>query len=739
MNHLQKIVAQLAEHADVIASEPLEKLRSIERNLQRDLAAARESDRNLRIAVIGQMKSGKSSFINATLFNQHILPKAETPMTAALTRIVYGAEPKAEVEFYSKDDWTVIERHAEEYEAAYERASAQLSEEAPASPFARPISPSHAAIVARIPANLRACAELVLRAREGGLELHKLLGQTNVIQGVGTAAQLSDALQEYVGSDGRYTAITKMSTLYLNDARLEGLEVVDTPGFNDPVVSRGAATRAHLAKCDVIFFLSPLGQFLSGADVAVLREQLPEAGLGDKAVFLVGTQQDLALRQDDKLVTKAWAAADRAPLAQRHSARLSAMMQLLERKMRGIAEETFASQIHGSHTDVRTKGLLKELQSNPPRLISAWAWLVAEHRDRLSADDHTHLERLSKATGLEFDAKRLRALAGISPMLEEILAQGGRKKELLASKEAALNSSATLTLRHCIDQIKTELSVLREQIEHGTIADLERLEQEVLTRLDAGRQRLEDVFDEHACRAGSRFALLKTELIKLANTYGRIEAVRETTSESYRVDTSIFKGLFGHTWETRYRDVVTVYASVQDAIEKIERFALECVGQFQRQIMQAVDIETLRKDLGAAAMGLFDTGSAEFDGEFLMLGINKSLRRIAVPEVSFNALSFTDEIVHQFGSGRIAEGEIEGLKKAHRLAIQAVIDTISAQVDRKINEINDSLEKSLKRFVTDMAKDITVSLHKLRAQREDKERTLKSILAASKAVDQCLR
>ena len=98
MKELQQILKMLEPHSDVIEAEPLADLRSMERQFNENLASVREEGRNLRIAVIGQMKSGKSSFLNAALFNQVVLPKAETPMTAALTSIVYGATSRAEVQ-----------------------------------------------------------------------------------------------------------------------------------------------------------------------------------------------------------------------------------------------------------------------------------------------------------------------------------------------------------------------------------------------------------------------------------------------------------------------------------------------------------------------------------------------------------------------------------------------------------------------------------------------------------------
>ena len=43
-----------------------------------------ENDK-LTIGVIGQMKCGKSTFLNALIFQDEILPAATTPMTASLS------------------------------------------------------------------------------------------------------------------------------------------------------------------------------------------------------------------------------------------------------------------------------------------------------------------------------------------------------------------------------------------------------------------------------------------------------------------------------------------------------------------------------------------------------------------------------------------------------------------------------------------------------------------------------
>jgi hypothetical protein len=738
MKELKQILKLLDPHTDVIEAEPLADLHGMQEQFNKKLASVREEGRNLRIAVIGQMKSGKSSFLNAALFNQVVLPKAETPMTAALTRIVYGSSSRAEVQFYSREDWAGIEAKADEYEVCYAQVDARLRDEQDMGPFGAPVAPGRAEIEGHIDPSLTACAELVQKAREKGLDPAEYLGQTRVIDEMEHVSQLAAALQDYVGGGGRFTPITKMTTLHLNDPRLEGLEVIDTPGFNDPVVSRGAITRTQLALCDVIFLLSPLGQFLGASDMKVFREQLPEAGLGDKAVFLVGTQRDLTLRQDGKLPEQAARVAERYPVEQRDAVTLKAMLQLLDRKMTAIAEDAFAGQLRRGDADERTLRLLEELKARPPRFISSWAWLVAQDLDHLSDDDRNHYELLCRSTGIPFDAARLQMLSNIPALTGEILAQGKRKRELLEAKEQQLADSQRRTLKRRLEEMRTGLAEQRRQIQSGTIAELERLEQQAVARLEKGKAKLEDVFDEQADEAKKKFARLNNELSRLSLDYTNIETVKGIKTESFQVDTSIFGGLFGHTWETRYRDVETVYASVQDAIEKIDRYAHECVARFEDRIAECIDLNKLRKNVSAAAMALFDTGSADFDGDVMLSGINKSLRRITIPTVDFGKTDFTGKITKQFGAGRVSDTAIDDLKQAHRAAIQAVTGELKALVDSKTKEIEASLERSANTFVADMSRDIKAGLQKLGEQRADREAALERLDAASRAVERSL-
>lgn len=72
-------------------------LHSLSKTLQRVRNFA-EQNRYLDVAVMGQFKAGKSSFINS-LLGQNLLPVGSIPVTSVITRISYGPQPKAQVTF----------------------------------------------------------------------------------------------------------------------------------------------------------------------------------------------------------------------------------------------------------------------------------------------------------------------------------------------------------------------------------------------------------------------------------------------------------------------------------------------------------------------------------------------------------------------------------------------------------------------------------------------------------------
>ena len=106
-------------------------------------------------------------------------------------------------------------------------------------------------------------------------------------------SDLGDKLDDYVGAKGKYMPFTKSVNLRLSQEKLKDIEIVDTPGLNDPVQSREARTQEHLNQCDVVLILSPSGQFLNDVDLELMDRITSKEGIHE--LFVVAAQADTQL------------------------------------------------------------------------------------------------------------------------------------------------------------------------------------------------------------------------------------------------------------------------------------------------------------------------------------------------------------------------------------------------------------------------------------------------------------
>lgn len=201
----------------------------------------------LTIGVIGQMKCGKSTFLNSFVFEDTILPAATTPMTAALSVITYGDTKKVVAEFYTNDEW-------EEQKAQAARSLDDVAGDTMAE------------------SKIKAAQELVSKASKLGSSLREYLGKTK--------EDSFENLIEYVGADGKYVSITKSVKIYYPKDYLKGVEIVDTPGFNDPIVSREERTKEFLKKADVVLMMLYAGRPFDATDRDIVFKNVSQCGIG---------------------------------------------------------------------------------------------------------------------------------------------------------------------------------------------------------------------------------------------------------------------------------------------------------------------------------------------------------------------------------------------------------------------------------------------------------------------------
>lgn len=201
----------------------------------------------LTIGVIGQMKCGKSTFLNSFVFEDTVLPAATTPMTAALSVITYGEQKKVVAEFYTNDEW-------EEQKAQAARSLDDVAGDTMAE------------------SKIKAAKELVSKASRLGSNLRDYLGKTK--------EDSFENIIEYVGADGKYVSITKSVKIYYPKEYLKGVEIVDTPGFNDPIVSREERTKEFLKKADVVLMMLYAGRPFDATDRDIIFKNVSQCGIG---------------------------------------------------------------------------------------------------------------------------------------------------------------------------------------------------------------------------------------------------------------------------------------------------------------------------------------------------------------------------------------------------------------------------------------------------------------------------
>lgn len=176
---VDSVMDLIKDHA---SEEEIKDLQSIKDNFKMKVDDFYRENRKLNIGVVGQVKAGKSSFLNTLLFDgQEVLPKASTPKTATLTKMEYSEENIIQIEYYSKEEWEVLE----------DNSKVDLDDEIYTS-----------------------AREIINMVRHNGIEPMPYLEKGKDRIQFDTYDDLIDHLNDYVGEDGKYTPLVKAVTLY---------------------------------------------------------------------------------------------------------------------------------------------------------------------------------------------------------------------------------------------------------------------------------------------------------------------------------------------------------------------------------------------------------------------------------------------------------------------------------------------------------------------------------------------
>jgi len=315
-NEIVEISKKLHDIADDARDLVGDEISSLKRELRIDppvrlreaFDAVIDDNRLLNIGIVGRVKAGKSTLLNVLFFDGHlVLPKAATPMTAALTTLTWGERFAVSVDFYSDEDRRLIAERNDEYEREFNKKKNRIREEllkkqgrlGTSSEDDQRIderAEKRALREMEKHVELAAAHDQLERMRQSSLDPNRL-DEYKMFTAV-DANELSKVLGEYVGAEGQFMPFTKSVNVEMPLDRLKGLRVIDTPGLNDPVQSREARTVDLLKICDVIFIISPAGQFLNEQDEILMSRITTREGV--REIMLVSSQVDSQLFGSEK-------------------------------------------------------------------------------------------------------------------------------------------------------------------------------------------------------------------------------------------------------------------------------------------------------------------------------------------------------------------------------------------------------------------------------------------------------
>lgn len=310
-NFLQRLdkVANLVQGSEFLSKDSfgLQKEHGIKTSaeIEKDKAELEKAGRLLKIGILGRVKAGKSSFLNALIFNgESILPKAATPMTAALTVLEYAKTPSLSVDFYSDEDLSRIETLAKEFESEFEKnTDAKINELKD-----KALSKGKEIDELELKEKARKSALQELKGVQESIyacyQQYQQISQSQVSASEreankdfqGSLSEIRAKLKDYVGSSGKFMPFTKSITLRLDNEFLKDVQIIDTPGLNDPVPSRSARTNEILRECDAVLVLSPAGQFMDQNDVILVRKLAGSVA----RIFVIASKGDSELYGSEK-------------------------------------------------------------------------------------------------------------------------------------------------------------------------------------------------------------------------------------------------------------------------------------------------------------------------------------------------------------------------------------------------------------------------------------------------------
>ncbi|WP_298482119.1 dynamin family protein [uncultured Ruminococcus sp.] len=667
LTRADQTLSQLAPYADYLT---LTDLRRVRDSFVAKTDDFYRSDRKLNIGVIGQVKAGKSTFLNTLLFDgADVLPSARTPKTATLTKIEYAETNSICVEYYNPEEWSLLEE--------YSRCDISDNEHD----------------VAR---------EIMNMVSKNGIDPREYLERgTDAVQFESVDA-LMGQLNEYVGENGRLTPMVKNVTIRMNRPELAEISVVDTPGLNDAIASRTDKTREFIEKCDVVFFLSRASQFIDGNDMKLITSQLPQKGV--EHLVLVCSRFDDGLLDELRKVGSLRGTMDKVKAA--------LCTQSAEIVKRAKADGGAAARVLE--------------QCHDPIFISSMLYNMAQKPiDSFSRNEAFVYKKLNKFGDL---TPELMLEIGNMDCVKTLF------QKIVSDKDATLQQKAIQFLPRVHDEWNAAVRMMSEEakrklqvLEAGDREKLGKQKKAMESQISGIKASLETVLGD------LMIALEQTKadnLRKLRENCRECSRLEEKTGTEWHTSSHMVgqKSFLWFKWgghrETTSYSTTYTYLATSDALENVRTFGYDACSDIEAAFQRAVDVKATKRRLLQTILDNFDSGDENFDINHFRHITEATLNRLEFPVLKIDIDPFLNAISSKF-SGEVRDSSSRSnLQSLLAETMDQLFEAVTSQFTASVTNFRASIDKMQGTFQEELLRNIQEEFDLLQKQFENKEQEI---------------
>lgn len=246
------------------------------------------NDQKFSIGITGVMNAGKSTMLNA-LMGREILGSAVVPETANLTIVKHNPTDNAKVFYWNTQEWDRILKSAEELESMKE--------------FVNETN------------------------RIFGDELKNYIRPTSRFDEV----DIND-LSSYTSAEasGKKCNLVKYVELGSKlDFLSDGIEIVDTPGLDDPVIQREEITKEYISACDMMIHLMNVSQSATFKDIEFIIDALLYQNIS-KLLIVITRADTVTKEQLDEVITYTKSSIEKQLRAQNKDSQLDYILKTIK-------------------------------------------------------------------------------------------------------------------------------------------------------------------------------------------------------------------------------------------------------------------------------------------------------------------------------------------------------------------------------------------------------------------------